>query len=311
MKIEVSKKLLAADIGIEGLGGASSKVNTITTGSELQNGAWLGQWPTSESISDFQKAQGKKMDYINMFIDFSRNFSSFKENVDAVYNNGSQLILTWEPQGITTDAISNGTKDSYICKMASELKAYDKPMIIRLMHEVNSNWYSWATGYQNGNTYYYWSYKSAYQYIVNIFRSIGATKVKFMYNINHFNVGNNTSYTEAYPGNDYVDILSIDGYNWGTTQSWGSTWQSFDQIFSSAYDALKGYNKSIFIAEVASAEKGGDKAAWIIDAFNRIRSGSYPLIDAIIWFNENKETDWRTNSTSSALAAYKAGITGV
>ncbi|URZ07481.1 glycoside hydrolase family 26 protein [Clostridium felsineum] len=309
MKSKISKLLLVASLTIASVGLAAIKANATTTGMPLRNGAWLGKWPTTDTINKFQEAQDKKMDYVNMFADFSTPFSSFKANVDAVYQNKSQLILTWEPQGITDNDIIIGNKDDYIKQMASDLKNYNKPIVIRLMHEVNSNWYSWATGYQNGSVNSYASYKTAYQHIVQIFRNAGASNVKFMYNVNNNSVGNNTDYMAAYPGNDYVDVLSIDGYNWGTTQSWGSSWQSFDQVFGQAYNALKVYNKPIFIAEIGSADKGGDKSAWITDAYNKVRS-NYPLIDAVIWFNENKETDWTINSNPSVQAAYKSAVMG-
>ncbi|AAK80507.1 beta-mannanase [Clostridium acetobutylicum] len=309
MKSKISKLLIVAAITMASVGWGALKVGATTTGEPLRNGAWLGQWPTTEAINKLQEAQDKKMDYVNMFINFSTSFNAFKANVDSVYEDGAQLILTWEPQGITDDQISNGSKDDYIRQMASDLKNYNKPMVIRLMHEVNGNWYSWATGYNNGTVNSYDQYKRAYQHVVEIFRNEGATNIKFMYNVNSNSVGNNTDYMAAYPGNDYVDILSIDGYNWGTTQSWGSSWQSFDQIFGQAYNVLKAYNKPIFIPEIGSANKGGDKAAWITDAYNRIRS-SYPLIDAVIWFNENKETDWTVNSNSDVLSAYKSAIMG-
>ena len=33
-----------------------------------------------------------------------------------------------------------------------------------------------------------------------------------------------------YPGDDYVDWVAVDGYNWGTSKD-SSSWQSFDEIF--------------------------------------------------------------------------------
>jgi len=73
-------------------------------------------------------------------------------------------------------------------------------------------------------------------------------------------------------------------------------WQKFDEIFLSGYNALKKYNKPIMLAEVSSAEVGGDKAKWITDSFSTIKA-SYDKIFAIMWFNEKKETDWLINSS--------------
>lgn len=61
------------------------------------------------------------------------------------------------------------------------------------------------------------------------------------------------------------------------------------------------------IGEFASTEEGGDKAAWISDTFQKIRT-NYPQIRAIIWFHIAKETDWRINSSDAARDAYRNAI---
>lgn len=63
-----------------------------------------------------------------------------------------------------------------------------------------------------------------------------------------------------YPGDAYVDIVAMDGYNWGITQSWGSTCQSFDQIYANCYKIMCQVDKPILITEMSSTETGGNKA---------------------------------------------------
>lgn len=273
----------------------------------LKLGAWPGAQPTVSNISDFQTLQQKKVDIVHTFIDWSTSFYSIKTCVDATYSNGSILMITWEPWGTDTVKIKNGDADSYIKQMANDIKSFGKEIWLRPLHEANGNWYPWAIGDSKVNTNE--THIAAYRHIVDIFKAQGVTNVKWVFNVNCSNCGQGASFNGYYPGDAYVDYCSIDGYNWGTTQSWGSTWQSFDQIFSAPYNAIKQYNKPILIAEWSSAEKGGDKARWITDSFNTIKS-SYDKIFATIWFNENKETDWRINSSSASLEAYKKAIGG-
>nr|WP_297939048.1 glycosyl hydrolase [uncultured Lachnoclostridium sp.] len=227
--------------------------------------------------------------------------------MDSIYNNGSKAIITWEPWGIKNTDISSGQKDNHIRQMASDTKACNKEIYISLMHEANGNWYDWAIGDSKVNNNQ--TYKAAYQHVVNIFRQVGANNVKFIWNVNAGNCGSGTSYTDHYPGDTYVDYVAIDGYNWGTTQSWGSTWQSFDEIFAAPYQALSTINKPIFITEFSSTEIGGNKAAWITETFKTIRT-KYPRIKLVSWFGENKETDWRINSSAASLAAFRAAVKG-
>lgn len=274
--------------------------------SNLKIGAWVGTQPSESAINSFQQLQGKKLDIVHQFINWSTEFSWVKPYADAVYNNGSILMITWEPWEYTTVDIKNGKADAYITRMAQNIKAYGKEIWLRPLHEANGNWYPWAVGDPskvNTND----TYIAAFRRIVDIFRTNGATNVKWVFNVNCDNVGDGTSYLGFYPGDNYVDYTSIDGYNWGTTQSWGSQWQTFDQVFSRAYYALTSINKPIIIAEFSSAEIGGDKARWITEAYNTIRT-SYSKVFAAVWFHENKETDWRINSSPAALEAYKNAI---
>jgi len=106
-----------------------------------------------------------------------------------------------------------------------------------------------------------------------------------------------------YPGDQYVDWVGLDGYNWGY-----SGWQSFDDIFSGAYQTLAALTaKPLMIGEFAAAEQGGDKAAWIGDALQKLNS-NYTRVKLFCWFNIDKERDWRIGSSASAEAAMRNSL---
>ena len=67
----------------------------------------------------------------------------------------------------------------------------------------------------------------------------------------------------ARPGDEYVDWVGIDGYNFGTAKS-GMSWRSFNETFKGTYDIVTGLtSRPVMIGETGSTESGGDKAAWI------------------------------------------------
>jgi hypothetical protein len=103
-------------------------------------------------------------------------------------------------------------------------------------------------------------------------------------------------------------MISIDGYNWGTAQSW-SRWQSFEQVFGPAYAALGGIDKPFFIPEFSCSEHGGDKAAWIKEMFAALPV-KFPRIFALMWFNQSKsaEADWAVSTSAGAVAAWKEAV---
>ena len=63
-------------------------------------------------------------------------------------------------------------------------------------------------------------------------------------------------------------------------------------------------DKPLMIAEMASTEEGGDKATWISDAYLTQLPTNFPKIRAVVWFNENKETDWSIESSQAAQSAF-------
>jgi len=119
-----------------------------------------------------------------------------------------------------------------------------------------------------------------------------------------------SSFSSVYPGNSYVDWVALDGYDWGTTLS-GSSWQSMAQVFGPSYNAVTALapTKPFMSSEVSSAEKGGSKAEWIRNAFNRDIPNRLPKTKAVVWFSADftaaGETDWHVNSSYASLQAYK------
>ena len=77
-------------------------------------------------------------------------------------------------------------------------------------------------------------------------------------------------------------------------------------VFGPSYDELAAMtDKPMMIAETASAESGGDKAAWIKKGLLEDVPSRLPRVRAVVWFHENKEADWRIDSSAGSLAAYK------
>ena len=108
-----------------------------------------------------------------------------------------------------------------------------------------------------------------------------------------------------YPGEAYVDVLALDGYNFGDTRDW-SGWRSFDEVFEHGYARVANLGpQPIWLAEIASAESGGDKGVWIKDMLS---STTFPRVEAIVWFDEKKGSDWRVRSSDTALHALREGL---
>jgi len=259
-----------------------------------------------ENLSSFESMAGQKLAVVLWYVPFSDPFPTAEANlVDA---NGSIPHITWEPwitdSPGTLEAIASGSHEAYIRGFIQAAKDWGKPLFLRFAHEMNGNWYPWD-GFNNGQTAGPAKYKQAWIYIYNIREEIGAENVNLVWCPNNTNQPNETwnDISNYFPGDQYVDWVGMDGYNWGC-----GSWQTFDQVFQSAYQSLAALtDKPIMIGEFGSAEQDGNKAAWIADAFLKIKN-NYPRIKVVCWFNINKERDWRIESSASSEAAFKSSV---
>ena len=230
--------------------------------------------------------------------------------VQEVARRGATPLITWDPWDPTAGLdqptyrlvnIVRGKFDAYVDFWANELARYGQPVYLRFGHEMNGNWYPWSAGV-NGNTAAV--YIAAWRRIQRRFVKAGARNVRWVWSPS-IEFAGSTPLDQLYPGDAYVDWVGLDGYNWGTSQSWGQ-WGEFDELFIPSYRRLRSLTaKPLMIAETASTEVGGDKAGWIRRAFLDHLPHLFPNVKAVIWFHENKETDWRVSSSPEALAAFR------
>ncbi len=258
-------------------------------GSGCLVGAFIADKPDGYQINNFKSGYGKKPFFIMVFVDWGK---FIPETVSKdVYENNSVLFITWEPwyarekKAIDYDGLLSGKYDGYIESFSDGFKVIKKDVFLRFAHEMNGDWYPWS-GAKLGKD----KYIAVTKHIRDIFNRSGVTNVKWVFSINWENIPKDNKYYLYYPGDNYVDYIGIDGYNWGDAQSW-SKWRSFKDIFSGIYkDIIGRYDKPVLVSEFSSSSQGGDKTRWIAEAFKNIRN--MPNVKGFILFNIDKETDF-------------------
>jgi hypothetical protein len=187
-------------------------------------------------------------------------------------------------------SITRGKHDAYLRSWADGVKAYGKRVYIAILEEADNpaNPNPWSLG-ANGTTAS--NSRAAYRHIVTLFRKRGAKNVRWVWTI----LGG-PRWKAGYPGRDYVSVLAFDALNkpeWndGVYKAWAS-------IVGGPYDKLVslGTRKRIWMGQTATAHYGGDPGAWIDRMFTTLRSGAYPRLCAVLWFDRDKtfagEADW-------------------
>lgn len=246
-------------------------------------------------------------------------FASINDQVptgplSAISDAGATPILTlelWQPAAgpeqpaYSLRRILAGDFDSRVDAWARLLAEWGRPLILRTGHEMNSTYYPWSVGV-NGNTAE--ESPAAWRHVRGLFARAGADNVSFLWapDASADRIGDIAA---AFPGSDAVDLLGLDGYNWGDGD--GKTWRSAADIFAAPLAELRRLDgeHDILVSETASVEgpvSGTDKADWIYGLFDFL--ATQERVTGVVWFQAVKERDWRFNSSPQAQEAFKQSV---
>lgn len=282
-------------------------------------GAWQPGPPwdgTSRSFANIDALESRlagRLDIIHWYAGWPYAPVPDLQLIRGVTARGAFPLITWEPwdytRGVDQPAYSlahivRGEFDAYLDRWADDLALLGTPVYLRVMHEMDGDVYPWSAR-QNGNTPT--ASIEAWRHVVGRFRARGASNVRFVWCPNVTWSGSpRVPYAELFPGDAYVDVVGLDGYNGGREVDWGG-WQSFASVVDTSLDAIAALSsRDIWLCEIGSAEAGGDKAAWIAEMWTAL--AHRPRVSGLVWFNEAREADWRLDSSPEALAAMRAGL---
>jgi len=295
----------------------------LDTPTPLYWGAYINGSPWDlDSLNAFESRAGKGSSLVHWGQAWWRDgrYQPFQADMATrVRDRGSIPLIdwgSWDASGGTNQprfglaGIARGEHDAYLRSWAAGAAAWGHPLFLRFNWEMNGWWQFPWSAQLNGNTA--GDYVAAWRHVREVFEATGATNVTWVWCPNVVSK-ETTPLAALYPGDAYVDWVALDGYNWGGIRN--EPWRSFAEIYGSSYSALRQLapTKPIMIAEVASAEQGGDKAAWIRDAFGTQLPTRFPAIKAVVWFNWNDGNSaytWPIESSGAASAAFGTVIGG-
>lgn len=217
------------------------------------------------------------------------------EFMERAYGQGRHVELTLQLTGYSNEKLAGytpqlaayrGWEDNTIRALARGAKAFGHPFFFRLNNEMNSDWtnYSGVTVLEDPDIYV-----EVWRRFYRIFQEEGVDNVIWVFNPNdrdyppaHWN-----HFMNYYPGDDYVQVIGVTGYNTGTyyKKKNNETWREFTQIYDGISARFSPYFSEFpwMITEFASSSVGGDKAAWMERMFRHM--GDYKNIKAAVWFH--------------------------
>ena len=268
----------------------------LKEGKECKWGIFTPRAVINNDFTDVHKLEEKaevKFDGVLEYIYHTDNVPA--EGMKTAYDEGKIIELTLQTSTVMNENLEghnpmfdvlDGKCDEDLRKIAKDIKDFSHPVLFRLNNEMNSDWtsYSASTCLTDPEIYV-----QVWHRIYNIFEEEGVDNAIWIFNPNDENFPPNgyNSSLAYYPGNGYVHIFGVTGYNTGTyyAEAHGEKWRSFSEIYQSITDrSIKDYGEFPWIiTEFASSSVGGDKALWINEMFRDLKK--FPNIKMAFWFN--------------------------
>jgi mannan endo-1,4-beta-mannosidase len=284
-----------------------------------------------KEITDLFVYLGKSLKYGLRYITFENDFPS--EVCNEFKKNNLIPIITWELFFPTGDGhnrrkcskeethlneLLDGKFDKYLNNFATQAKLWKDIIYLRPLHEFNAGWYVWGGEKNGGIDGGPELIKQCWKYIVKRFRELKVDNVKWIWCPHepsmHVSRDEWNNIRNYWPGDEYVDLLGIDGFNFypENPERENPEFFSFESLFSEMYVQIASLSpKPIFImtgtSEFSREGEISCKSDWINNAFEKIRT-IYTQITIVCWFHHkyNEKINWRLDSSEKSIEAFIA-----
>lgn len=272
------------------------------------------------AIEELESQLGVTLPMVRTFGDWDDPLGEAKPLHRWIRDGGRELMASIKPkrengQEVKWREIANAQPGSTIhnemLDLARGAKAYGDPMILGFHHEPE---HRKNLGFGTSA-----DYKAAFRKVHDVFASEGATNVRFAWIMTawSFEVGDihpddRRIADKWYPGDDVVDYISVQEYNWATCRDNNDSWESLEAGLEPFMRfARKHPSKQLVLSEWGSPEGSpGQKATWIDEARALFKQGEYKdRFAAILYFHfddraaGNNACQWWLDSSDSARDA--------
>ena len=262
-----------------------ASAETPISGRDLvYTGAYSDDWVAAGDLGQ-HSAIGQPLTFGGTFHHPLEGLTNTHWILDQVWEAGATPVANLEIFS-TSYQIAAGFKDADILEWANSVRLWldvdeSRSLFIAPLVEMNGDWVPW--GMDPGN------YQIAFGRIHDMFTELGMdeTKVRWIFGPNASSTWPH-SIADYWPGEDVVDVIGLSAYNRG-----GSVWYSFQDVVAPAMEELRALapSKPFLITQIGTGSSGGDKHQWLIDMFDY--SASDPNLVGFVYFNFNKESDWK------------------
>lgn len=248
-------------------------------------------------VTDVAASLSDNPNLIGQYVEWNKPFDTMAAT--NTLNYGALYYMVWEPFDVSVQSIASGASDAYITKFAKSVKAFGDPVALSFGHEMNGNWYPWGT---NGATPS--EFVAAWRHIHNIFASVGADNVIWVWNPNIINPMPDVQLQPYWPGNAYVNWVGITGY-FPTTGA-----DTFAELYGPTMSEIREFTSKPFIIAETAVETGPNQTQDVNDLISGVKASSDVL--GFVWFNYDKSgVDWTVTDRPEVRAAVASALSGL
>jgi hypothetical protein len=270
-----------------------------------------------QAVEDLEAATGRQMDTVREYLVWNESFpTSYHEwladsgrvpiiSLKAKRLNGTRIL--WST---IAGATPGSETHNEIVAWAHRFRDYEAPFYFAFHHEpeISEN-----DPYGSDS-----QYKAAWRKVVDIFRAEGVDNARYTFITTawnyHVDPAGRRFVPKWYPGDDYVDFIGADAYNWGNCLDPNNgNWRSLEEVIEPfrQWGAAEHPDKPLMLAEWGTVEHATDpsaKAQWFADARELFKESQYSQFVGITYFNSPWMGDctWHVDTTPQSLAAFSA-----
>jgi hypothetical protein len=277
----------------------------------LQLGLATSTGPAGAEFRDIARALGQTPAIASFYKDFTQDFPL--ADLEAAALQGSTPMICWEPWVAGTSIrqpdyslarLIDGSHDDYLKDWGRRLGEWNKPVMLRFAHEMNGSWRPWGETV-NGNKpgQFVQAWRHVHQVVSD---AAGGAPLQWVWSPNE-NYRGGKDFTTMYPGHDAVDVVAVNGYNWGNTQTW-STWRTPAQIFNAPLAAVRKLapGKAVLVGETGCAPTGGSRPAWLAGLVTALEA--IPEVTGFVLFEGKDSLDWRIGQDPASIKAFAKAL---
>jgi len=277
----------------------------LTPPSGLLFGAFVAKQDTTTeveaSVSAFERQIGRKLDLVRFYVRWDTPLMPDAVLRSVARDRTPVLSITPKKEDgtkLSWASIAAGDQDARIREQAAAVAALGVPVFLVFHHEPDM-----ATGYGSPA-----EYRDAWRHYVEVFRQQGVTNAAWTWVMTPtgFAANANTPAGDFYPGDDVIDWLALDPYNWyGCAPAVPTAWQSMAQAAGPFRTWAQPHGKPLMLAEWGSVEDPADpgrRADWYRETL--AMSTSWPELKAVSAFDATGNCPWRVDSTPAALQGF-------